>query len=172
MSDNSEPRRIIVTWEEYFELFRKLIRDINASGFKLRQVVCIARGGLLPGEIISRTLGDLPLAVVCARSYGETETEPGQFVFGRHLASAEGILPVDTLIVDELDQSGRTLKLTIEWFRRRYKIPRDKIRTAVVWHKKCSLFVPNFYGQLIVPDVDTGKYPWIDTPQELFYKTL
>lgn len=69
-------------------------------------------------------------------------------------------LPVDisgkkVLIVDDITDTGDTLQLSVDYVK---SLRPAEIRTAVLQHKTCSSFVPDFYGQKII------KWRWIIYP--------
>ncbi len=170
MSHQIEPRKICVTFDEYFELLGRLVRNIRGSGFSPQQIVCIARGGLMPGEIASRAFG-VPLAVMSVASYPEQGTQQERMCFSRDLTSAKPLRRHSILVLDDLTETGLTLAKTVEWLNWWYSIPLEEIRTATVWHKAWSEFVPDFYVQIVEPDPD-GSRPWIVQPQERFCQSL
>lgn len=47
----------LVTWESVYRLCRELVRQIRLSGFRIDMIVAIARGGYIPGRLISDMLG-------------------------------------------------------------------------------------------------------------------
>lgn len=171
MNAQEEPRRICVTWDKYFELLRQLIRKIQASGFKPKQIVCIARGGLIPGDILSRVL-KAPLAVISVASYPDGQTRQEKIVFSRDLTSARPLQREAILLVDDLTETGETMEKTWQWLCGWYRLDPAEVKTATVWHKAWSRFTPDFYAGLVSPDSVTGMRPWIEQPQELFIKSL
>ena len=49
-----------VTWDQYHRLIESLARQVHQSNWQFNQIICIARGGLRVGDILSRIF-DLPL---------------------------------------------------------------------------------------------------------------
>lgn len=43
-----------VSWEEYRRLIETLAFNVYDSGWKFDSLLCLARGGLSPGDILSR----------------------------------------------------------------------------------------------------------------------
>ena len=43
-----------VSWEEYRRLIETLAFNVYDSGWKFDSLLCLARGGLRPGDILSR----------------------------------------------------------------------------------------------------------------------
>ena len=50
---------LYVTWDEYFKKIEGLAKIIHSDGWDFNQVVCIAKGGMCVGDIISR-IYDVP----------------------------------------------------------------------------------------------------------------
>ena len=160
-------KKIIITQLQYEKLLQVLIKKIKQSNFPVRQIVCIARGGLIPGAILSYTL-KVPLAVISVSSYPGDKIKQEQVLFSRDLTTAKPLLNKGVLVVDDLTESGLTLKETVHWLKWWYRIPAKEIRTVTVWHKATCPTVPDFYAQLIKIDPRTKTCPWIVQPHENF----
>ena len=59
---------IHVDWAQYNTLVEKLAFAVHESGFRFNQIICIARGGLRVGDVLSRIF-DQPLAILSTHSY-------------------------------------------------------------------------------------------------------
>ena len=66
------------------------------------------------------------------------------------------------LLVDDLVDSGVTLKETIPWIKKNSQTTIKEIRSAVIWYKACSVVVPDYYADYL-PD-----NPWIHQPFESY----
>ncbi|HIK05846.1 MAG TPA: phosphoribosyltransferase [Trichormus sp. M33_DOE_039] len=151
---------LYVSWSEYHYKIEQLAAQIYDSGWEFNQIVCLARGGLRVGDIISR-IYQQPLAILATSSYsGPGKQERGQLSFSRHLTMTTEKLGSHILVVDDLVDSGITLKETIPWLHDNTDSPIEEIRTAVIWYKACSIFAPNYYIDYL-PD-----NPWIRQPFE------
>lgn len=64
------------------------------------------------------------------------------------------------LLVDDLADSGSTLRRGIEWLKYHYGFYIDELRTAVIWHKAISTVTPDYCVDYL-PD-----NPWIHQPFE------
>lgn len=171
MSNHEVPIKVKITWDKYFDLLRQLIRKIQASDFKPKQIVCIARGGLIPGDILSRVL-KAPLAVISVASYPDGQMRQEKIVFSRDLTSAKPLQRESILLVDDLTESGETLEKTWHWLCAWYGLDPKEVKTATVWHKAWSKFTPDFYAEYVDLDPQTSTRPWIEQPQELFSLSL
>lgn len=170
----SDPEKIVVSWEEYFELVRVLVRKVQASGFEVQQVICIAQGGSLVGDLVSRALvfpERVPMATLSVQSYPEGEQRAGELVFSRDLTTATPLITTGVLLLDDLTENGTTTERTLRWLEHWYRIPQEQMRTGVLWHKATSTFDPDFFAQLVEAGPD-GKVPWIVQPQEQFGATV
>jgi len=59
------------------------------------------------------------------------------------------------LIIDDITDTGRTLRLAVDYVQ---SLNPSEIRTAVLQHKICSAFIPDFYAQKII------RWRWIIYP--------
>ncbi len=153
-------RDLYVSWSDYHHKIEQLAAQIYQSGWKFNQIVCLARGGLRVGDILSR-IYEQPLAILATSSYsGPGKQERGNLTFSRHLTMTTEHLGSRILLVDDLVDSGVTLKETIPWLKDYSDSPIEEIRTAVLWYKACSVIAPDYYIDYL-PD-----NPWIHQPFE------
>ena len=66
----STDKDLWVSWDEYHRLIERLALKVYESGWKFDQVLCLARGGVRPGDVFSRIF-DVPLAILSTSSYRE-----------------------------------------------------------------------------------------------------
>lgn len=153
-----------VSWDEYNTLLERLALQIHESGWGFNQIVCIARGGLRVGDVLSRIF-ESPLAILSTHSYtAEGGTLRGQLIIAEHMTMTAPRLGDRVLLVDDMVDSGHTLAAVVKALPRRFPHI-GAIRTAVVWYKARSVFKPDYYLAYL-PD-----NPWIHQPFEL-YDTL
>ena len=76
-----------VSWEKYNTLVERLALQVYESGWRFNQIICIARGGLRVGDVLSRIF-ELPLAILSTHSY----TSEGGTLRGRasHAGAHDG----------------------------------------------------------------------------------
>ena len=107
-----------ISWEEYHRHIETLAVKIHQSQWQFNQIICIAKGGLRVGDILSR-LFDIPLAIVAATSYGgEDNRSREQIKIGQHLAMTNESLGERILLVDDLADSGVSLQAVTRWLQR------------------------------------------------------
>ena len=80
-----------VSWDEYNTLVEKLALKVHESGYDFDQIICIARGGMRVGDVLSR-IYERPLAILAERAivsavsgFSRAEANvagPGIFAFG------------------------------------------------------------------------------------------
>ena len=124
-----------VSWEEYRRLIETLAFNVYDSGWKFDSLLCLARGGLRPGDILSRIF-DMPLNILSTSSYREAAgTIQGSLDIGKYIASSRpDSLKGRVLLVDDLVDSGLTLKKVVEHLQNNYPGVTE-VRTAVLWWK-------------------------------------
>jgi hypoxanthine phosphoribosyltransferase len=154
---------LYVSWSEYYQKIEQLAAQIYQSGWEFNQIVCLARGGLRIGDILSR-IYEQPLAILATSSYssGAGKQERGNLTFSRHLTMTTKNLGSHILLVDDLVDSGITLQKTIPWLKEYSDSSIEEIRTAVIWYKACSVIVPDYYVDYL------PNNPWIHQPFEKY----
>ena len=155
---------LYVSWEEYHRHVETLAVKVYQSQWRFEQIVCIAKGGLRVGDILSR-LFDIPLAIVSATSYGGDDNRSRQQIqIGQHLAMTNYRLGSSILLVDDLVDSGISLQEITQWLSCHHSHVQE-LRTAVIWYKSCSQFQPDYYVEYLLDN------PWIHQPFER-YETM
>ena len=61
-------KHLYVSWDEYHLLIERLALKVHNSGWQFDQILCLARGGMRPGDVLSRVF-DKPLAIMATSSY-------------------------------------------------------------------------------------------------------
>lgn len=154
-------RDLHVSWDDYDHLIETLARRIHDSGWPFDQIVCIARGGMRVGDVLSRIF-DLPLAILATRSYVEEGgTVRGTLTIAEEMTMTVPRMGRRILLVDDMVDSGATLAAVVKALRQRYP-DIDDYRTAVLWWKACSIFAPDYYVDYLADN------PWIHQPFEKY----
>lgn len=151
-----------VSWEEYQKLIETLAFNVYDSGWKFDSLLCLSRGGLRPGDVLSRIF-DMPLNILATSSYREAAgTVQGELDIGKYIASARpDSLKGKVLLVDDLVDSGLTFKKVKEHLVK--TVPAiTEVRTAVLWWKAGSQVEPDYYVEYL------GDNPWIHQPFEIY----
>jgi hypoxanthine phosphoribosyltransferase len=140
-----------VSWDQYHADIERLAAQVHASGWTFNQVICLARGGLRVGDMLSRIFRQ-PLAILSTQSYsGEAGTVRGQITVAEHMTMTTPALGDRVLLVDDLVDSGVTLGVVRDALAARY---------PQIWEKACSAFKPDYAARFLPDD------PWIHQPFE------
>jgi hypoxanthine phosphoribosyltransferase len=151
-------KHLYVSWDAYHRLIEKLAIQVWHSGWAFDQILCLARGGMRPGDVLSRVF-DKPLAIMSTSSYrAEAGTIQGRLDIARYITMPQGELAGRVLLVDDLADSGITLKAVVERLRAMPAI--TELRSAVIWTKAVSTYQPDY----TVEHLPTS--PWIHQPFE------
>ncbi|RJG05899.1 phosphoribosyltransferase [Noviherbaspirillum cavernae] len=155
----SDDKHLWVSWAQYHRSIEELVKLVHESGWKFNQVLCLARGGLRPGDIFSRIF-DVPLAILSTNSYrAEAGTVQGELGIAKHITVTKGTVSGKVLLVDDLADSGVTLKRVQEHLQ--FNFPGvTEVKSAVIWCKACSVLRPDYYLEFLPTN------PWIHQPFE------
>jgi hypothetical protein len=150
-----------VTWDQYNTLIERLALNVHESGFRFNQIICIARGGLRVGDVLSRIF-ESPLAILSTHSYASGGgTIRGELVIAEHMTMTSPRLGERVLLVDDMVDSGHTLAKVVKTLPERFPNV-TAMKTAVLWWKACSVYAPDFHVDYL-PD-----NPWIHQPFEVY----
>src|SRR3981081_653844 len=137
-----------VSWDEYNALIERLALQVHVSGWRFNQVICIARGGMRVGDVLSR-IYETPLAILSTHSYAASGgTIRGELVIAEHMTMTAPRLGDRGLLVDDMVDSGHTLEAVHRKLPERYA-PIRSVKTAVLWWKACSVFRPDYYVEYL-----------------------
>ncbi|WP_448533066.1 phosphoribosyltransferase [Parathermosynechococcus lividus] len=153
---------LYINWDDYHRTIEQLAIVIHDSGWQFNQVLCLAKGGLRVGDILSRLFRQ-PLAILAVSSYGGVHNQQrGRVTFGHDLTMTTANLGSHVLLVDDLVDSGVSLKKTLRWLDVKYGFAIEEIRTAVLWYKAASCITPDYYVHYL------PENPWIHQPFERY----
>jgi uncharacterized protein len=154
-------KHLYVSYDEYHNLCEKLAIRIHQSGWEFDTILCLARGGMRPGDILSRIF-DKPLAIMSTSSYrAEAGTVQGHLDIAHYITTPKGEIAGKVLLVDDLADSGLTLNKVVEMLRGKYSKVTE-LRTAVLWTKGLSKFAPDYSVEFLPTN------PWIHQPFESY----
>lgn len=152
-------KHLYVSYDEYHSLIEKLALKIHQSDWEFDTILCLARGGLRPGDILSRIFGK-PLAIMSTSSYrAEAGTVQGHLDIARFITTPKGEIAGKVLLVDDLADSGHTLNAVISLLKSQYT-PITELRSAVIWTKAISQFTCDYSVEFLATN------PWIHQPFE------
>jgi hypoxanthine phosphoribosyltransferase len=136
-------KHLYVSYDEYNNLIEKLAIKVFQSGWEFDTILCLARGGMRPGDVLSRVF-DKPLAIMSTSSYrSDAGTVQGKLDIAHYITTPKGEIAGRVLLVDDLADSGHTLNVVIQQLRTNYQ-PIVELRSAVIWTKAISTFTPDY----------------------------
>jgi uncharacterized protein len=144
----------LITWEEIYSLCRQLVQQLLKANFRIDVIVAIARGGYIPGRLLSDMLGIHDLTCFKIEHY--------QGAYKQHEAFVKYPLNADingrnVLLLDDVCDSGDTFEVAVEHIRHCGTV--NEMRTASLHLKTVSKFIPEFYAET-VSEWRWLIYPW------------
>ena len=136
----AEPEREILTWSRFGESNRELATIIHLSGYRPDLVVAIARGGMLFAGGLAYALGIKACDALNIEFYtgvGETLPEPAIL---KPLLDTDALEGAKVLLVDDVADSGRTLRLAVDLLADRA----TEVRSAVLYTKPTTIIQPDY----------------------------
>jgi uncharacterized protein len=156
---NADEKHLWVNWDEYHRAIERLVLMVYESGWKFDQVLCLARGGVRPGDVFSRIF-DVPLAILSTSSYREEfGTQRGDLDIAKYITMTKGTLGGRVLLVDDLVDSGVTLEKVQSHLSEHFPAVTE-VKSAVIWCKACSSVRPDYFLEYLPHN------PWIHQPFE------
>ncbi|WP_233235237.1 phosphoribosyltransferase [Bordetella sp. LUAb4] len=155
----STEKDLWVSWDDYHRLIERLALLVHRSGWKFDQILCLARGGVRVGDVLSR-IYDVPLGILATSSYREAAgTQQGALDIAQFITITRGSLAGRVLLVDDMVDTGLTFNKVREHLKQQFPAITE-LRSAVLWWKGHSHVTPDFY----VDKLPTN--PWIHQPFE------
>lgn len=131
-----------LTWDEVEEITDELAEKIKASGFQPDYIIGITDGGLIPLYFLIKKLGDIQnVLTISATSYDKDRKKDLKILY---LPQVD-LSGKKVLLVDEIVETGDTLKKISDIIINQYQVAELKTVTLGVNTDKCE-FYPDFYG--------------------------
>jgi len=121
-----------VSWNEIDELVNSLTQQIAQSGIQFENIFGLQRGGLIPAVMVSHKLG-IPMT--------------------------KGTISPNTLIIDDICDSGVTFANFFETHQKEYAFPFNLNFACLHYKQQTSVFKPTFYSSIWNSN-DWIVYPW------------
>lgn len=152
-------KHLYVSYVEYHTLIEKLALKVYQSGWAFDTILCLARGGMRPGDILSRIF-EKPLAIMSTSSYRASGgTVQGHLDIAKYITTPQGEIAGRVLLVDDMADSGHTLDAVMSQLRSQYPAITE-LRSAVLWTKAQSSFKADYCVEFLPSN------PWIHQPFE------
>ena len=130
----------ILNWEGFGDASRELAQTIADDGYEPEVIIAIARGGLVAAGALSYALGVKLSDAINVEFYTDVhETLPDPILL-EPLLDVESIANRRLLVVDDVADSGRTLKLVLDILSE----PGAEVRSAVLYEKSASVVKPDY----------------------------
>lgn len=143
-----------LSWGDIEEITDELADKIKASGFEADYIIGITTGGLIPLYFLSKKLDIDNILTISANSYEKEKQKKLEITYLPEIDLDNKKI----LLVDEITETGTSLKGIIDAVKDKYKITEVKTATLCVNTDKCK-FYPDFH-------VIEEKGEWIVFPWE------
>jgi hypoxanthine phosphoribosyltransferase len=143
----------LITWEDVYGLCCRLARQLRSADYRIDTIVAIARGGYIPGRLLSDMLGIHDLTGFKIEHYQGPDKRHTAFVKYPLCADVTGR---NILLLDDVSDSGDTFAVGVEHIRQRCAV--NEIRTAALHYKTVSRFIPDFFVETV------GEWRWLIYP--------
>jgi hypoxanthine phosphoribosyltransferase len=161
MTTSADAGHLWISWDDYHRSIESLAKQVHESAWTFDHALCLARGGLRPGDVFSR-LFNVPLSILTVSSYREAGgAQRGELCIADRITSTTDTLSGRLLLIDDLVDSGITLHRVREWLLKRHPEV-GEIRSAVIWYKENSSVRPDYFAHSVAGN------PWIHQPFELY----
>lgn len=155
----STERDLWVSWDQYHAHIERLALIIHESGWKFDKIICLARGGVRVGDVLSRIF-DVPLGILATSSYREAAgTQQGTLDIAQFITITRGTLDGRVLLVDDMVDTGLTFIRVGEHLREQFPAITE-MKSAVLWWKGHSQATPDYHVEKLPTN------PWIHQPFE------
>ena len=118
---------------------------VHESGYDFDQIICIARGGMRVGDVLSR-IYETPLAILSTHSYAaEGGTIRGELVIAEHMTMTSPRLGDARAARRRHGRLGPHARGRGKGAAASAGRSSRRCKTAVLWWKACSTFKPDYY---------------------------
>jgi hypoxanthine phosphoribosyltransferase len=126
-------------------------------------IIAIARGGMIPAFLISRITNIRNIDTFICQSYTDDHVKQNVVSFPKNYSHLRG---KKVLIIDELVETGDTLKCAVESIRE--AMPAE-IKTMVVFRKDCTKYEPDYYIKEVGSEWIHFKYDEVELADIIGY---
>ena len=140
-ADSSDlQQKEILTWEGFGVASRELAQTIADDGYEPEIIIAVARGGLVAAGALSYALGVKLSDAINVEFYTDVHTTLPDPILLEPLLDVASISGRKLLVVDDVADSGRTMKLVLEILREQGA----EVRSAVLYEKSVSVVKPDY----------------------------
>lgn len=143
-----------LSWQNVEKITDDLAKKIKASGFKIDYLIGITTGGLIPLYFLAKKLGNIDnIVTISATSYDKDRKKDLKILYLPKMDLSRK----NVLLVDDIAETGDTMKQISEIIVKQYKAKELKIATLGVNKDKCK-FYPDFY--VVEEKGEWVVFPW------------
>ncbi len=147
----SKPLKITYKQVENFCL--EIFKDISKTKFQPDCVIGVSVGGVFPALHFARLFNTKNLLTIAVKSYDGKKRKEIQVI---NLPKKESLLGKKVLLIDDISDSGSTLKFIVNLLKKDYKVKDIKTITIFVNEDHCKYY-PDFYSKKVNNWLD---FPW------------
>lgn len=133
-------RYLPISWKTYHTTAQKLAATILDHDGSSEEIVAISRGGLTLGHLLSDFLR-IPISTITIQSYTDIQTA-GIVTLTAKLQNS--IKKKRILLVDDVSDSGKTLKRAVSYLRR---AGAARVTTVTMFYKPHSVLRPDYFAK-------------------------
>ena len=157
-ADSSDlQQKEILTWEGFGVASRELAQTIADDGYEPEIIIAVARGGLVAAGALSYALGVKLSDAINVEFYTDVHTTLPDPILLEPMLDVASISGRKLLVVDDVADSGRTMKLVLEILREQGA----EVRSAVLYEKSVSVVKPDYTWRHTDEWI---VFPWSDQP--------
>lgn len=153
MSDDREN----LGWLEFGDASRDLARDVVESGFLPDVIVAIARGGLLLAGSIAYALDVKSCGALNVEFYTGVDARLDEPIMLAPHLDRDSLANKKVLVVDDVSDSGRTLKMVLGLLR----ATGADVRSVCLYSKPGTVLEPDFHWKVTSRWI---TFPWSALP--------
>ena len=139
------------SWEHFHTLVGEIKKKISP---KPNVIVSIGKGGSIPGVILAEMFECNNLNLGLKSYKGQVRDKIHEY---QDLRCYEALQDANVLIVDDIADSGETLKYAVNKLKGNGC---EQVKTASVFYKPCSNFKPDYFAE------EVSENTWIVQPWE------
>lgn len=149
-SNDKVTEREVLDWPTFGAAMRELAHQVVASGWMPDLIVAVARGGLLPAGAISYAMGVKAIGTMNVEFYTDIAQTLPEPVLLPPLMDVSALEGKRVLVVDDVADSGKTLKMVMDLIRERglsldgETTVQVDAKCAVIYEKSRSIIKPDF----------------------------
>ncbi len=142
-----------LSWEEVESIAEKLAQKIKKSSFQPDYIIGITTGGLFPLALLAKELEIEKILTFSAKTSGSEKIKKLHIIYTPNI----DLRNKKVLLVDEIVETGITLRKIVETMVEKYNVSELKTATLGVNKDRC-LFYPDYY--VFFEKGEWVRFPW------------